>query len=264
MDARAKALPLSVDDPVSVAVAHLEGEAPASRLWREERQARAKKRALRNARLEPTVLEACAPSREQVRSRRHREVRAKTISTKRMPKHELELGRLLNPPVEGLERPRTRAECAGGRRPCPFVSCAHHLYLDVSAKTGSIKLNFPDLEVWQMDETCALDLADRGGVTLEETGRVMNVTRERIRQVEVKALGKVMVAIERGDGGDLAEYAAPGPAGKRRLPILQARGEVLEEEELELEEDELEELAAAPAPPAAFDVDDFVGLEDVP
>ena len=88
-------------------------------------------------------------------------------------------------------RPRERAECAGGIRPCPFVSCKHHLYLDVNPSTGSIKLNFPDLEVWEMSETCALDIAERGGITLEDVGAIMNLTRERIRQVEVSGLEKL-------------------------------------------------------------------------
>ena len=57
----------------------------------------------------------------------------------------LELGRLLYPDVEDVVKPKERAECGNGERPCPFVSCKHHLYLDVSAKTGAIKLNFPDL-----------------------------------------------------------------------------------------------------------------------
>ena len=76
-------------------------------------------------------------------------------------------------------------------RPCPFVSCAHHLYLDVNPETGAIKLNFPHLEVWEMAETCSLDVADRGGITLEEVGAMLNLTRERIRQVEVRGLYKI-------------------------------------------------------------------------
>lgn len=129
-------------------------------------------------------------TREQRRSRRKRDVRARTISVKRMTKRELELGRMMYPDAD-VERPRTRAECANGERPCPFVSCKHHLYLDVSAKTGAIKLNFPDLEVWEMTETCALDVADRGGTTLEEVGAIMNLTRERIRQVETRGLARL-------------------------------------------------------------------------
>ncbi len=85
-------------------------------------------------------------------------------------------------------RPRSRAECFNGPRPCMFISCKHHLYLDVNPSTGSIKLNFPDMEVWELGETCALDVADRGGITLEEVGSIMNLTRERIRQVETRGL----------------------------------------------------------------------------
>jgi DNA-directed RNA polymerase sigma subunit (sigma70/sigma32) len=56
---------------------------------------------------------------------------------------------------------------------------------------GSIKINFPDLEVWEMTDTCALDIADRGGITLEEVGEIMNLTRERVRQVETQGLAKL-------------------------------------------------------------------------
>jgi hypothetical protein len=170
-------------------------------------------------------------TREQRRSRRKRAIRARTISVKRMTKRELELGRMLYPEVEEIEHPRTRADCVGGERPCPFVSCKHHLYLDVSARTGAIKLNFPDLEVWEMTETCALDVADRGGTTLEEVGAIMNLTRERIRQVEVKGLAK-LAALR--DMSTLRDYVEEGPSGKRRLPVLDAGGA---EEELDEDED---------------------------
>ncbi|HXX69186.1 MAG TPA: sigma factor-like helix-turn-helix DNA-binding protein [Polyangiaceae bacterium] len=161
-------------------------------------------------------------TREQRRSRRKRAIRAKTISVKRMTKRELELGRLLYPETDDARRPGTREECAGGERPCPFVSCKHHLYLDVSARTGAIKLNFPDLDVWEMSETCALDIADRGGTTLEEVGAIMNLTRERIRQVEVKGLAK-LAALR--DMMHLRDYVDEGPIGKRRLPVIAAEPE---------------------------------------
>jgi hypothetical protein len=93
-------------------------------------------------------------------------------------------------------RPRSRAECATGPRPCMFISCKHHLYLDVNPATGSIKLNFPDREIWELEETCALDVADRGGITLEEVGAIMNLTRERIRQVETRGLLKLRAVAE--------------------------------------------------------------------
>jgi len=93
-------------------------------------------------------------------------------------------------------RPRTRADCINGPRPCLYVSCKHHLYLDVNPRTGSVKLNFPDKEIWELEETCALDVADRGGITLEEVGAIMNLTRERIRQVEARGLYKLRLAVK--------------------------------------------------------------------
>ncbi len=156
-------------------------------------------------------------TREQRRSRRKRDVRARTISVKRMTKRELEMGRLLYPETD-YWKPKTRSECTGGPRPCPFISCKHHLYVDVNPRTGAIKLNFPDLEVWELKESCALDVADRGGTTLEDVGAIMNLTRERIRQVEVKALAKLEALTEMGN---LREYVEEGPIGRRRLPKLE-------------------------------------------
>jgi hypothetical protein len=160
-------------------------------------------------------------SREQRRSRRKREVRATTISITRMTKRERQLGRLLYPEQPGIdyERPQTRGDCENGPRPCPYVSCVHHLYLDVSDRTGAIKLNYPDLEVDELDESCALDIADRGGVTLEETGAIMNLTRERIRQLELIALAPLRPLFE-AMGGPEAFSNALGGDGRRRLPVL--------------------------------------------
>ena len=97
-------------------------------------------------------------------------------------------------------------------RPCPWVACKHHLYLDINPETGSIKINFPDLEPWELKHTCALDVAERGGITLEEVGEIMNLTRERIRQVEVRGLLKLKMGSPSPD-----ELGAELLAGKRRL-----------------------------------------------
>ena len=124
------------------------------------------------------------------RTRRTRP-RSKTIAMKRMTRAELQLGAAMYPPVLDIERPKTRADCKQEARPCPWVACKHNLYLDINPETGSIKINFPDLEPWEMRNSCALDVADAGALTLEEIGLITNLTRERIRQVEVRGLMKL-------------------------------------------------------------------------
>lgn len=101
------------------------------------------------------------------------------------------------------ERPKTRGDCKGGIRPCPWVSCKFHLYLDVNERTGSVKINYPkvgpeDLDV--LPATCALDVADEHegkGVTLEEAGSFVNLTRERVRQIETRTTVMMQYRMQR-------------------------------------------------------------------
>lgn len=133
--------------------------------------------------------------------RKQPERRVKTIPARRLSKVDFSDGLEIDERLDEL-RPKTRGDCINGPRPCPWVGCKYHLYLDVNPKTGSIKLNFPELEPWELQETCALDLADRGPVSLEDVGRYMNLTRERIRQLEAEAsvkVGSTRLAIEYRD-----------------------------------------------------------------
>lgn len=128
----------------------------------------------------------------------------KTKSVKQVAREMRELRRAGGLPPEeralieelGRSRPRTRADCAKAPRPCVYVSCRYNLYLDVNPKNGSIKMNFPDQELWELASTCALDVAEAGGVILEEVGNLMNLTRERIRQLEQGGLRKLHDAVE--------------------------------------------------------------------
>jgi hypothetical protein len=158
---------------------------------------------------EGTGVDIPAISRKIRRRRRRSRPRSKTIAMKRLTREELRIGALMYPPVD-IPRPMTREECRGEARPCPWVACKHHLYLDVNPETGSIKINFPDLEPWELKDTCALDVAERGGITLEEVGEIMNLTRERIRQVEVRGLLKLKMASPSPDelGADLLKMKA--------------------------------------------------------
>lgn len=98
-----------------------------------------------------------------------------------------------------------------GPRPCPFVSCRYHLAVDIVTQMGrpSIWVNGANREIYParfadsrfdefadmaaervlaMGETCTLDIADEGGKTLEEVGALYSITRERVRQMEKKAI----------------------------------------------------------------------------
>ncbi len=113
-------------------------------------------------------------------------------------------------------RPRTRAECERGPRPCPWVNCRHHLadvdvHRDGRIEIGELVLraNATEQEVdgfadklatmlRSMPDTCVLDAARADGLTLEEIGRRLQVTRERIRQIENRATNRMEHAARRG------------------------------------------------------------------
>lgn len=88
--------------------------------------------------------------------------------------------------------------CGGhenGPRPCPYTTCKFNLDQPLE-KRGRPAGSLPTRDESQ---TCALDVADQGGHTLEEVGAVMGVTRERIRQIEDKAIRKLRVRAVRFD-----------------------------------------------------------------
>ncbi len=117
-----------------------------------------------------------------------------TLSMVKLTPEELAIGALLYPERD-YWRPQTRADCANVPRPCPFVSCRHHLALDINPN-GAIKINFPDREVWEAEHSCSLDVADAGCQTLEEVGAALgNVSRERARQIETRAVAKLKAGL---------------------------------------------------------------------
>jgi hypothetical protein len=108
-----------------------------------------------------------------------------------------------------VERPKTRGDCVDGPRPCPLVSCRYNLYLDINESNGAIKVNHPTLAVWEMAETCALDVAERvqgKGVSLGVLAKAMGLSYDRAFQVvdEAKKRAKEIVH-EMSTGDDESE-----------------------------------------------------------
>lgn len=79
------------------------------------------------------------------------------------------------------QRPRTRADCEQGPRPCPWVGCRHHTILEVQAG-GALTTSVPAIPTLPLEsgsrmvglfiddvvealtwaaDTCSLDVADR-------------------------------------------------------------------------------------------------------
>lgn len=92
------------------------------------------------------------------------------------------------------ELPATRGDCAMMSRPCPWVSCRHHLYLEV-LPGGTLRISHPDLMPWELKDSCSLDVADRGDHVLEEIAVALNITKERARQIEEPALVRLRLKL---------------------------------------------------------------------
>lgn len=128
---------------------------------------------------------------------------------KRMTKDESFIGALLYP-ERSYWRPATRGDCANVQRPCPYVSCRHNMFLDVEPGNDSIRFSGPSMQPWKVlpGASCSLDLADHGGLPLAKVGAVLGVTRERVRQIEIVALKKVLKRIPPEDRDALRVLAA--------------------------------------------------------
>jgi hypothetical protein len=81
----------------------------------------------------------------------------------------------------------TRGTCRRPPGPCPHTLCRYHL---------ADRKNLDNLP-----EPCSLVLAEQGGMTLEAVAESLGLTRERIRQIEQRALKKTRLAIAIEEAG---------------------------------------------------------------
>lgn len=146
-----------------------------------------------------------------------RRIRAKPVATISVNVGELPTLDAYDRAMLDADRPKTRGDCVDGPRPCPWVGCKHHNYLEVSPRNGTIRVNVPALE--DMADSCSLDVADEGPQILSRIGDIFRVTRERIRQQESELLGKlkgvpVLGELATGDNGpDTYNAGLAGSAG---------------------------------------------------
>lgn len=190
----------------------------------------------------PVAAPAPAPRNREKRSRTENRITKRSLQIYKEPEDE-------DVDLEAM-RPKTRADCIDGERPCPFVGCKHNLFLDIT-RTGSITFNFGSKDISEVTaDTCALDVAARGNATLDDVGKVYGLTRERIRQIEGKALvrlraGSLARAVrEEHDGEDgffgqgrtkpryvPSPRAQVAPSAVSPKPVFLAPEEMQEEEE---------------------------------
>lgn len=61
------------------------------------------------------------------------------------------------------ERVRFRQDCRQGMRPCPYISCEHHLLLQPDPENFN-KWRIRGQEMDKMDHSCGLDLLEQQGI----------------------------------------------------------------------------------------------------
>ena len=95
-----------------------------------------------------------------------------------------------------LKKPCVRADCASLPRPCPFISCKYNLFVEIGPK-GSLDFTWPRTQPHQMPQSCALDLADEGGLTVQELADEMRLGLDVVKKSVDAALRSVRYKVAR-------------------------------------------------------------------
>ncbi len=68
------------------------------------------------------------------------------------------------------------------------MGCRYNLYLDVDSRRN---VTLPPDEPWDVTSSCVLDVAEEGPQDLREIAKLMHLSAERVRQIEVSVLYKI-------------------------------------------------------------------------
>jgi len=82
----------------------------------------------------------------------------------------------------------TRGGCRRLQGPCPHAVCRFNLTTERRDNRGAKPAH---IHLPVVRESCALEAAENGGMTLEEIALRLSLTRERVRQIELGALKKL-------------------------------------------------------------------------
>lgn len=82
--------------------------------------------------------------------------------------------------IDGIKRPTKRSECIDGPRPCPWVSCRHHLLLEVAS--AAPKINADGVKRDARPTTIRLNMASQSGDLGRRPGLLASAPAEIVRQ----------------------------------------------------------------------------------
>jgi Sigma-70, region 4 len=98
--------------------------------------------------------------------------------------------------------------------PCPHTVCRFNLTSERRDNRGAKPA---EIRLPVVRESCALEAAELGGMTLEEIASRLSITRERVRQIQLGALTKVWLHLGRNH-----DLATASTVGKLRRPRIAA------------------------------------------
>lgn len=100
--------------------------------------------------------------------------------------------------VQLSHRPKTRAECADGIRPCPFVTCRYNLRTERIADAASRGIKDSQIitgQIMPKGESCALDVAESQqgfvGATYRDIAKWTGLSMEGARKTFARACEKI-------------------------------------------------------------------------
>lgn len=79
-------------------------------------------------------------------------------------------------------------------RPCRKFSCPHHLWVEDERRGRPHNGKSPPSKLVERADSCALDIAERGDHTTAQVARTMQLTPDRVNQLEDRGLAKVHAA----------------------------------------------------------------------